>query len=186
MTPDAETPQTKIPSPTALMTTIDPRHEAIIAQALYDKVRQMDLAMFESHERYGYGPIVTCDTEEEHSNISSRREEAMVALKALAFAGSKDAQRELDHLADNDAHHTALYEKTEKTAPKRGTKVAFWKPIMVPGPKYDGKGGRVPIPKRGGVFCGFVIHPNCHVIYKVEVRKHCVVNVYPHQLRRVA
>jgi hypothetical protein len=153
----------------------------IIASALADKIRQMDWAMFRSNERYGYGPIVTCDTEEERAGISSRRDDAWRALRFLAEVEQTHvAIRELSDLYAQDARRDAKYEEVAKTGLKHGTKVRFREPVMVPGPQWDGsKGTRILIPKNSGVYLGAVVNPNCEVVYRIKIRKGLVINVDP-------
>jgi hypothetical protein len=157
--------------------TFDERLASTIAQALYDRIRQMDRADFDERERYGYGPVITCDSEEIRSGIEGIRSDCYDALQQMVQQGVGTATRMLTYLHEEGERHRHVEEEAEKKCPPRGTKLR-----LVPPYEFVNHRNNHLIRKRHGTFLGFVVPPDCKVVYKVKIKKGLTVNRRPDEV----
>lgn len=148
-----------------------------IAMALAAEIRTIRDRMFESQESYGYGPIVTCDTEQEHSNYRTIADACWVALRQMASQGDTEAKAAIEGLNRDEDRLKAQEQDVERNGYQPGAKVHFKTPVEVRGVDYK------MVTKKGGIVRGFAIRPSdMQTIYKVEVRKGVIVNQMPANL----
>jgi len=160
-----------------LMFNIGRAYASVVAHALRDKIHQMDVADFEERETYGYGPIITCDSDEARASISRVRSEAWDALNEMASQGIDAARRTLGYMREDSERRMRIGAEALKNAPAHGTKVRFKTPYGFVNHRNNHL-----IRKRGGTFLDFVVSPDCEVIYKVKIKKGMVVNQRPDEV----
>ncbi len=74
---------------------IPARYAGSIASILADGVVQAKVADAEERETYGYGPVITCDSEEVRSNLERNDSACYDVLRQLAEAGDESAKLSL-------------------------------------------------------------------------------------------